>query len=164
MTTSHTARLDELALGILAGTAGIEEPWGGAGVVLRGRPNLGAHSSNGYRDIFEVVTPHVGELSWLFTQLRDVVNGFDEYYIWKFEYFGRLAARAASVPTTQSAETLLLAVVYEAYEMVGRLELDMPLPEYDEIVIHPRTLGAGITEFNERDMVDFFASRGIAVA
>ncbi len=164
MTTTQTTRLDELALGILAGAAGSESPWGGAGVVLRGRPSPPKPPSNFYPDKDEVVTPHVRKLSWLFTQLRDVVNEFPEYYIWKFEYFGRLAARASSVPTSLPAETLLLAVVYEAYEMVGRLELGLPLPEYDEIIVHPRTLGAGIEDFSEHDMVEFYASRGITVA
>jgi hypothetical protein len=161
MTTSLTTLLDELALGILAGTAGSEDPWGGAGVVLRAEPSPPSTGSNFYPDKDEVVTPHVRQLSWLFIQLRDVVSNLDGYYMWKFEYFGRLAARAATVPTTLPADTLLLAVLYEAYELIGRLELGLPMPENDIVIVHPRTLGAGIVDFNEADMVAFYASRGI---
>jgi hypothetical protein len=165
MNTSLTTKLDELALGILAGTAGSADPWGGAGVVLRRdpRPQRPASESSFYPDADEVATPHVRELSWLFTELRDVVNELPEYYLWKFEYFGRLAARAASVATDLPAETLLLAVLYEAYEMVGRLEAGLPMPEFEPIVIHPRTLGAGMGEFDPTQMIEFYATRGITV-
>ena len=68
---------------------GVAGAWQGADVVITKKapsPSV----DNFYPDPRFVETRFVGELSWLFEQLRDVFMKSDGYGFWKEELFGRL--------------------------------------------------------------------------
>jgi hypothetical protein len=111
-----------------------------------------------------LVTPHVEELSWLFVQLRNIASGLAEYGLWKEEFFGRLAVRAGTVPATASIQDLLFATLWQAYELLGILEIGMTMHDWTPVIVHPRTVGADIQPFDRDVLKSFFESRGIAIS
>jgi hypothetical protein len=116
-----------------------------------------------FPDPLFVVTPHVGELSWLFVQLRDIAYGLDGYGLWKEEFFGRLGTAANAAHTSSSIEELLLATLREAYELLGMVEIGMKMNDWTPVIIHPRNVGADIETFDRAALQSFFESRGIAL-
>lgn len=105
------------------GDIGKASPWQGADVVISKKapsPSV----SNFYPDPRFVETEYVGELSWLFEQLREVFWNSDSYGEWKEEFFGRLgntATKFQSVCPDGSVRALLTAVIEEASAMVEEI-------------------------------------------
>lgn len=103
---------------------GVAGAWQGADVVITKKapsPSV----DNFYPDPRFVETRFVGELSWLFEQLRDVFMKSDGYGFWKEELFGRLgnvAAKFQSVCPECSVVGLLETVVEEAMTMADEIE------------------------------------------
>jgi hypothetical protein len=160
---SVSSRLDELGLSIAAGLRGNAAPWGGAGVVILAE--MPAQRPGGFfPDPLIVVTSHVGELSWLFEELRNIAVEFNEFYLWKAEFFSRLAVRANTVPATAPVEDILFATLWQAYELLGILEIGMTMHDWTPVIAHPRTVGADIQPFDRDVLKSFFESRGIAIS
>jgi hypothetical protein len=157
------SRLDEVALSIAADLWGKTKPWGGAGVVILVEPPS-PQPGGFYPDPSYVVTMHVGELSWLFVELRNIANKFDGYSKWKAEFFGRLAVRAKTVPTTASIADLLFTTLREAYELLGILEVGMTMHDWTPVIVHPRTVGDDIEPFDREAIKSFFETRGVAIS
>lgn len=102
---------------------GMSRPWQGADVVIT---NEAPPPSEGgfYSDPRFVETRFVGELSWLFEQLKDIFIKSDGYGLWKEEFFGRLgnvAVKFQSVCPECSVAGLLEAVTEEAITMADEI-------------------------------------------
>jgi len=103
---------------------GTSKAWQGADVVVTKRaPSPSVDNFN--PDPRFVETRFVGELSWLFEQLRDVFMKSDGYGLWKEEFFGRLgniARKFQSVCPECSVVGLLETVAEEAMTMADEIE------------------------------------------
>jgi hypothetical protein len=163
MKNSIALQLDEIARKINEGWVDSTDFWGGARVVITDVEPTPSEPGF-YPDPTAVVTPHAGELSWLFVLLRDVANGLDDYGMWKQEFFGRLAAAAQSVPRDAEVRVLLLQVMRQAYEMLGMIEIGMEPAEFSMVILHPRKLGRGVSPFDRVELKTFYASRGIVLS
>jgi len=162
MDNSVTARLDELALSVAANLWGTVDSWQGADVVIMNQTP--AHQTEGfYPEPFFVVTPYVGELSWLFTQLRNIAGELEGYRYWKEEFFGRLATSATRVPSTATIEVLLFATLREAYELLGMIEIGMTMHDWTPVIVHPRVVGEDIETYDFDALKEFFVRRGIGL-
>ena len=115
--------LNHIAETVRRGEIGVAKPWVGADVKICEKAPL--PSNRLYPDLRFVETRFVGELSWLFTRLRDVFSNIDGYGQWKEEFFGRLGNVATKyqtvVPETTSTK-LLAAVLHEAYAMAEEIQ------------------------------------------
>ena len=104
--------VEELQERIATGKIRRARPWHGAHVVIVAKapqPSKGGF----YPDPRFVETRHVGELSWVFQELRDIFQAVDGFGAWKEEFFGRLGNVAngfTSISPDGSARGLLLAV------------------------------------------------------
>jgi len=108
---------------IADGKISSSSPWQGGDVVILDKapePSVG----NFYPDPRFVETKFVGELSWVFEQLRNIFWKNDGYGAWKEEFFGRLgnvATKFQSVCPECSIGVLLEAVVEEAAVMAEEI-------------------------------------------
>ena len=162
MDNSIGSRLDELALSVAANLWGKVDSWQGADVVILNEAPV--HQPGGfYPDPFFVVTPYVGELSWLFTELRNVADELNGYRFWKEEFFGRLATAANTVPSNASVAELLFATLREAYELLGMIEIGMTMNDWTPVIVHPRVLGSDIESYDFDTLRTFFDGRGIGL-
>jgi hypothetical protein len=162
MKKSTSQQLDDIARKINEGWLESADFWSGARVVIT-NISPAPQEPGFYPEPTLLITPHVGELSWLFTLLRDVAMDLSEYGLWKEEYFGRLAAAAQSVPADAEVRLLLLQVLRQAYEMLGMIEIGMEPAEFSPVVVHPRQLGRGVDPFDGEGLQAFYHSRGIAL-
>lgn len=99
--------------------------WQGADVVITEAP-LPVTPNSFYPAPRSVVTEYAPELSWLFEQLRDLVNDLDGYGFWKEEFFGRLgnaANRFMSRRERLTCKRLLLAVIHECFCILEEMEI-----------------------------------------
>jgi len=162
------ANLEKLSSEIASGHVGrSSEPWQGADVVItEDLPVI--QSDSFYPAPRFVVTKHVGQLSWLFENLRDAFNNLEGYGFWKEEFFGRLgnaATRYLSRQPNAKVETLLLAVIHEAFciteEMEGGNFTVLPVTInngiYDDIFKEIETEGLA----DQYEVDDFIKSLGI---
>jgi hypothetical protein len=117
-------KLDELSERIADGSVGTARPWGGAGVVVRRKP-LPVRAESFYPDPRAVVTPFVGELSWLFERLWGVFRPALDHMT-KLEFFGRLGNAAAryheQAGVDASVRGLLSSVLATARAIADELE------------------------------------------
>jgi len=116
--------IENLVNEIRADQVGTSRPWQGADVVITRRAPAPS-SENFYPDPRFVETRFVGELSWLFEQLRDVFMASEGYGAWKEEFFGRLgnvAVKFQSVCPESSVIGLLETVAEEAMSMADEIE------------------------------------------
>ena len=162
MNQSVLKKLDELALSISANLWGEDEAWGGAGArIVATRPD---HKLDGfYPDDQYLVTSYVKELSWLFFQLRDIANKLDGYGMWKEEYFQRLVVAGNAAPKECELRFLMFNILREAYESLDMIEAGMTIPDYSEVVFHPRSVGSDIEKFDSENLQKFFDLRGISI-
>ena len=109
-------KIHELLRQVAAGSTGTAAPWQGADVVIL-KEAPAPSEGNFYPDPRFVETKYVGELSWLFEQLRDIFWKSEGYGAWKEEFFGRLGNRAASCPSDCTVKFLLSQTLHEAYLM-----------------------------------------------
>jgi hypothetical protein len=112
-------RIFDLLEQVELGNIGKALPWNGADVVVSKRAPSPSENSF-YPDPRLVETKYVGELSWLFEQLKDIFLGRGGYGVWKEEFFGRLgnaATKFQSVCPDGSVRGLLTAVIEEASTM-----------------------------------------------
>lgn len=116
--------IDQIATVIEREGAGSTMPWRGADVVICDKAPTTTDSS-WYPSARYVETVHVGELSWLFNQLRKIFSQVDGYgSIWKEEFFGRLgnvASKYQSKVKSASLSQILGAVLHEAYAMAEEI-------------------------------------------
>ncbi len=150
-------QLDQIAVAINNGEIGLAKAWGGAGVgIVSHAPEL--QPGGFYPDPQYVVTPHVGQLSWLFETLVDVAKHHEGFGMWKEDFFIRLATRAQAVPVDAEPRDLLLASLIGAYEFFG--EIESGELQVEVVVVHPRTPDAGAA-YDGTTVRSFFASRGL---
>lgn len=116
--------LEILSSEIVLGKISIADPWRGADVEIR--DNLPAVSADSFYPTPRfVITEHVGQLSWLFENVRDAFRNLEGYGFWKEEFFGRLgnaATRYLSRQPDVRVEKLLLAVIHEAFCIAEEME------------------------------------------
>lgn len=119
------AKLEQLAARISDGDIGsADDLWGGADVVISfSEPP--EQRGGFYPAPRQVVTVAASELSWLFTQLRDLfANHYDGQT--KIEFFGRLANAALRYQAKRSGDEqiadLLGAVLHEAFAIADEME------------------------------------------
>lgn len=118
------SRIENLVRLIKADQIGTARPWQGADVVIT-RKAPAPSTDSFYPDPRYVETRFVGELSWLFEQLKEVFMVSEGYGAWKEEFFGRLgnvAVKFQSVCPECSVVGLLESVVEEAMTMAGEIE------------------------------------------
>lgn len=117
-------QLAKLMESVRTSQIGTSKAWQGADVVVTKKapsPSV----DNFYPDPRFVETRFVGELSWLFEQLRDVFMKSEGYGLWKEEFFGRLgnvAMKFQSVCPECSVVGLLETVADEAMTMADEIE------------------------------------------
>ena len=100
-------QLDELALAISAQLWSKTRTWGGAGILIRKKhPEF-----KGDDHPYVVVTKYAGELSWLFTRLRDIASQFEDFYFAKYSFFAELAQAASTVSFEESIDILLIYLI-----------------------------------------------------
>ena len=119
-------KIHELLRQVAAGSIGTAAPWQGADVVIL-KEAPAPSEGNFYPDPRFVETKYVGELSWLFEQLRDIFWNNEGYGAWKEEFFGRLgnvATKFQSVCPEGSVKGLLTAVIEEASTMADEVALE----------------------------------------
>lgn len=125
MTTYSTLEhLDAIARMIADGDWGRAEPWGGAGIVITDTPPVSA-STHWFSEPDYVITPYVSEVSWVFEQARDAVYHFDDYGLFKEEFFGRMGeavtACGPDVPITTHLNVALFAARFFVSSVVSRV-------------------------------------------
>lgn len=117
-------QLKKISSDIASGNIRVSEPWQGADVEIRNNlPKVLTDSF--YPAPRFVITEHVGQLSWLFENLRDAFNNLEGYGFWKEEFFGRLgnaATRYLSRQPNAKVEKILLAVMHEAFCIAEEME------------------------------------------
>ena len=116
--------LDALAAKVSAGHIGSADAWGGADVIVcQAVPKRSA--AGFYPDPRYVETPHVGEVSWMFEEIRDIFWKEDGYGSWKEELFGRLG-NVVKFQTGRNenidAKHLVAALLHEAYVLAEEIE------------------------------------------
>lgn len=109
-----------------------------------------------FPDPLFVVTSNVSELSWLFEELRNIAVEFNEFNQWKGEFFSRLVVRTNTVPATVPVEDLLFATLWQAYELLGILEIGMTMHDCTPVIVNPRAVGAEIQPFDLDLLESFF--------
>ena len=118
------SQLKKISSDIASGNIRVSEPWQGADVEIRNNlPKVLTDSF--YPAPRFVITEHVGQLSWLFENLRDAFNNLEGYGFWKEEFFGRLgnaATRYLSRQPNAKVEKILLAVMHEAFCIAEEME------------------------------------------
>ena len=162
MKASVLKKLDELALSLSAGLWGKDEAWGGAGAsIVSIQPH--EREDRFYPDDQYLVTNYVNELSWLFIQLRDIANKVDGYGMWKEEFFQRLVSAGNKATEHIQLKFLMFHILREAYESLDMIEAGMTIPDYSDVVFHPRTVGSDIEGFDPESLQQFFDLRGISI-
>jgi len=117
------SKIEHLTELIKTDRIGTSRPWQGADVVIT-RKAPTPSDDNFYPDSRFVETKFVGELSWLFEQLRDIFMVSEGYGAWKEEFFGRLgnvAVKFQAVCPEGSLVGLLESVVEEAMTMADEV-------------------------------------------
>jgi hypothetical protein len=119
------ADLQNLSLSISSDSWHKAENWQGADVVITRVP-ISVDPNSFYPGPRSVVTDYAPELSWLFEQLRDLVNNLEGYGFWKEEFFGRLgnaANRFISRESNLTCKRLLLAVIHECFCILEEMQI-----------------------------------------
>ena len=135
--------IDEILETVRRGGVGIAKPWGGAEVIICETAPTEASNNSWYPEKRYVETKFVGEVSWLFIQLRNVFDKQDGFGRWKEEFFGRLGnviTKFQTVVADASLDQILEAVVHEAYAMAEEIN------DYGEIETLPVTFGNAIID------------------
>jgi len=161
--------LDSLAHAISRGEFGQADPWNGADVCVLGRNEPYANPKGSfYPDDRFLRTVYVPEVSWLFEQLRDLINRIDGYGFWKEEFFGRITNVAnrflANVEVDEPIQ-LLLAILHESYAILEEMQdgefqvLSIAVGNQiaDDLISSSESRGFLTIEETQ----EFFSSRGI---
>jgi hypothetical protein len=116
--------LDVLAAKVSAGDIGSADAWGGADVIIcEVAPEPTA--AGFYPDPRYVETSHVGQVSWMFEQIRDIFWKQDGYGAWKEELFGRLG-NVVKFQTDRNKDVdvkhLVASLLHEAYVLAEEIE------------------------------------------
>lgn len=140
--------IDQIASSIAQEGVGTTKPWMGAEVIICERaPKTTVNSWQPDKRYVETI--YVGELSWLFNQLKKVFSQIDGYgHIWKEEFYGRLgnvAMKYHAAVKDASVLQLLSSVLHEAYAMAEEIF------DYGSILALPITSGNQILD----DIVGF---------
>ena len=161
-------KLETITRAIVNNEIKTSSPWQGADVVIREK-NLDKKNQNSfYPAPREVITSYVGELSGLFTSLKEIFLKLDGYGFWKEELFGRLgnaANRALGRNPKLSLHKLLLAVTHEAFCIAEEMEdgnfvvLSVAIGNaiYDDLFDEIAREGKA----DEKEVADFMRSLGI---
>ena len=85
------SEIDSLCEEVAVGEIKVAKAWQGADVKVLGVNETYSNPKGSfYPDERLLRTTYVGEVSWLFEQLRDIVNKIEGYGYWKEEFFGRI--------------------------------------------------------------------------
>lgn len=114
----------DICNGALNTTVLSDNPWGGAGTMIRSSSeDLELTRFGTPPFVFE--TPYVNEMSWLFVSCRNAVRRLEGYGLWKEEFFGRLARAGQDFSQAEPQATLQqiqLTVLLEALLFVEKLQ------------------------------------------
>lgn len=118
--------VDKLSKRVLRREIGQEEPWQGADVKVLGLVDTYTNPKGSfYPDDRLLRTIYIGEVSWLFVQLRNIFNTIEGYGLWKEEFFGRITNVANAflerVEINESSQ-LLLAILHETYAILEEMQ------------------------------------------
>lgn len=159
MEKSIQQELDELALAISAQLWSKIRSWSGAEVLIRRKlPNF-----EGGVIPFTVVTKYAGELSWLFTRLRDVGATQEGFYLVKYRFFAELAIAADSVPSEESIDILLLTTLREAYQFFGENDILHVANNWSPVFNNNAILERDQKRLSRESVINFYKARGIAI-
>ena len=158
--------LNHLAQKLLLTPIATDKEWGGADVVITSRQDK--RSSSFDSQLRQVVTADAKELSWLFSQLRDIFLGLYDSAS-KLEFFGRLANTALRYQSIskddENQRDLLFAVLHEAFAILD--EMESGIFEYFLVTPGNEIVDDFIEQAQRRGFISveetkkFFAEKGI---
>ena len=159
MGKSIQQELDELALAISAQLWSKIRSWSGADVLIRRkRPNF-----EGGVIPFTVVTKYSGELSWLFTRLRDIGAQYEGFYLVKYRFFVELATAADSVSPDEPVDILLLTTLREAYQFFAENDVQLAANEWAPVFRNQTVIERDQKRLTKVSVINFYRARGVAV-
>jgi len=107
------------------GNWGTSEPWRGADVCVVSQAPT-ASPDAWLPDDEYVITPYVGEVSWLFEQTRNVVWEHEGFGAFKYEFFGRIGeavnACGPDVPVSAHLNVALFAARFFVDGVMSRFD------------------------------------------
>ena len=159
MDKSIQQELDELALAISAQLWSKIRSWSGADVLIRRKQT----NSQGGVIPFTVVTKYSGELSWLFTRLRDIGAQHEGFYLVKYRFFTDLAIAAESVSSDEPIDILLLTTLREAYQFFAENAVQLAANEWSPVFGGNAIIQSDSNRLQKISLIKFFRARGIAV-
>ena len=125
--TEKRAALDHLSQKLLLTPIETDKEWNDTKVAIASRQDKRV-SRSFYPELRHVVTANAKELSWLFSQLRDIFSGLYNSES-KLEFFGRLANTALRYQSIskddENQRDLLFAVLHEAFAILDEMESGM---------------------------------------
>ena len=152
-------QLDELALAISAQLWSKTRTWGGAGILIRKKhPEF-----KGDDHPYVVVTKYAGELSWLFTRLRDIASQFADFYFAKYSFFAELAQAASTVSFEESIDILLLTTLREAYQFFAENEVRGIANYWSPVFESNVVIQKDLKRLQKISVIKFYRARGKAV-
>ena len=159
MDKSIQQELDELALAISAQLWSKIRSWSGADVLIRRKQT----NSQGGVIPFTVVTKYSGELSWLFTRLRDIGAQHEGFYLVKYRFFVELAEAADTVSAEDPIDILLLTTLREAYQFFAENDVQIAANDWRPVFKNQTIFERDPKRLEKISVIKFYRERGVAV-